>query len=129
MKAWDDLKNDPDIELWDINGGQYYIDMGIRIERRPNGAISIKSVMGSGDKFRSLTPDQMYYFRNVSWLAGCARASIDEFEERVEKINNRLRSKLPEEKKQKQYKDRADYMKRIFNYNLILQKEIRSVKI
>jgi hypothetical protein len=128
MKAWDDLKNDPDVELWNINGGQYYIDMGIRIERKPNGAINIKSVMGSGDRFRAITPNQMHYFKNVSWLAGCARASIDEFEVRVNKINGRLRSKLPEDRKKRQYEARSKYMKRIFNYNQILQEEIKSVK-
>lgn len=128
MKAWDDLKNDPDVELWTTKNSEYYIDMGIKIERFKNGAIKILSVMGSGDRFRAITPNQMHYFKEVSWLAGCARASIDEFEIRVNKINNRLRSKLPEDRKRKQYEDRSKYMKRIFNYNQILQEEIKSVK-
>jgi hypothetical protein len=127
MKAWNDLKNDPDVELWTIKGGEYYIDMGIRIERKANGGIEIRSVMCSGDRFKRLTPLQMDYFRNLGWLAGCARASIDELEIRVDKINKRLRSKLPEERKQKQYKLRTSYMQRIFTYNQILQKEINSV--
>lgn len=128
MKAWDDLKNNPDIELWKTKNSEYYIDMGIKIERFNNGAIKVLSVMCSGDRFRAVTPNQMYYFKQISWLAGCARASIDELEVRVEKINKRLRSKLPEDRKQKQYKDRKQYMQRIFNYNQILQSEIKSVK-
>jgi len=127
MKAWNDLVDNPDIDLFWTDNSDWYLDRGIKIERfHADGRIEIRSVMSNGEKFRKLTPIQMDYFVNVGWSAGCHRACIDEFKARVERINKRLRSNLPEIRKQKQRLDRDGYMKRIFTWSTALDQELKN---
>lgn len=91
MKAWTDLENDPDINLYwtgfNLKPDSYwYVDHGVKIERFNDGRFELNNVMMPGDFYKPLTKDQIAVFEQSGWLRGCYNVCIDTYMARLNKL-------------------------------------------
>ena len=122
-KAWNDLENDPDIATYETLDKTYkwYLVPGVWIAKYPNGDVEIKTVYGSGDKYREIKHTQERYFEDYGFWAGAYRLNVDYFEdamldakERLEQVlgtddEDRVREKFEEaEAKMNMYKEKLN---------------------
>ena len=127
MKAWNDLIESPDINVWTTENSEWYLDKGVKIERFHNGIIEVKNVMGSGHNFADVTKMQRWYFDNVGWFAGCYKVQSDEFESVVNSLTDKIRYGLNPNAEVTAKKKRDEYMHRKFLCDQALEREIKSL--
>jgi hypothetical protein len=83
MKAWNDLQRD--VNLYQTRGSEYYIDMGVKIERfDKDGRIEISNTMTPSEHFEQITFNQFVVFNDIGWIAGCATVNIDVLKKKIE---------------------------------------------
>jgi len=83
MKAWNDLQRD--VKLYQTRDSEYYIDMGVKIERfDKDGRIEIKNTMTPSEQFDHITFDQFNIFNDVGWTQGCIAVNIDVLKKKIE---------------------------------------------
>jgi hypothetical protein len=83
MKAWDDLQRD--VNLYRTRDSEYYIDMGVKIERfDKDGKIEIKNTMTSSEQFEHITFDQFSIFNDFGWEKGCIVVNIDVLKKKID---------------------------------------------
>lgn len=91
MKAWEDLVNDPNISIYLTRTSEWYLDMGIKIEKfDEDGRIEIKNTMTTNEKFKDITAEQYKVFEDLGWYAGCLSINVDVWEERIEWLQHLL---------------------------------------
>ena len=78
MRAWNDLKYNPDIYLYTTSRSVYWIENGVKIERMNfSGNISISNCMTPGDDFECISKKEMDVFLNYGWTAGMYNMCIN----------------------------------------------------
>jgi hypothetical protein len=91
MKAWSDITRTP----WKTNNSEYYIDMGVKIERLHDGAFRIYNVMGNN--FTLVNDYQYSIFETKGFQAGACRVMMDQLADEVSKANFDRRKKIIEQ--------------------------------
>lgn len=66
MKAWIDITRDHTV--WDTSQGEYFIDMGVKIERLHSGAFRIYNA--NTTNFVEVTKDQYEIFNSDGFIKG-----------------------------------------------------------
>ena len=66
MKAWTDITRDHTV--WDTSEGEYFIDMGVKIERLHDGAFRIYNA--NTTNFVEVTKDQYEIFNSYGFIKG-----------------------------------------------------------
>ena len=91
MKAWQDLENDPHISIYRTRLSEWYIDMGVKIEKfDKDGRIEIKNTMTPTEQYKDITAQQLKVFNDLGWQAGCLSLNVDVFEQKVEWLEHLL---------------------------------------
>jgi len=92
MKAWEDVSSYHSLYwtgLEDKPDSKWFLDRGVKIERfEDDGRIEIHDVMTHGDKFRKIDGEQMKYFENYGWDAGCLKVNIDYHKASIEWLHH-----------------------------------------
>jgi len=95
MKAWEDLVNDVDKSLYWTEDSDWYLDMGVKIERfHEDGRIEIKNVMTSTDKFEDVDGEMLKVFETEGWLIGCLKLNLDVHNRKLLRTNELVRISL-----------------------------------
>ncbi len=95
MKAWEDLVNDLEKSLYWTEDSDWYLDMGVKIERfHEDGRIEIKNVMTSTDKFEDVDGDMFKVFETEGWLKGCIKLNLDIHNRKLLRTNELVRMSL-----------------------------------
>jgi hypothetical protein len=85
MKAWQDLETNPHISIYRTRLSEWYIDMGVKIEKfDEDGRIEIKNTMTPNEKFRDIGDDEWQIFEKEGWEAGCLNVNINVLERKLE---------------------------------------------
>lgn len=85
MKAWEDLETNPHISIYRTRLSEWYIDMGVKIEKfDEDGRIEIKNTMTPNEKFRDIGDDELEIFEKQGWEAGCLNVNINVLERKLE---------------------------------------------
>ena len=85
MKAWQDLETNPHISIYRTRLSEWYIDMGVKIEKfDEDGRIEIKNTMTPNEKFRDVGDDERDVFDKQGWVAGCLNVNINVLERKLE---------------------------------------------
>ena len=85
MKAWHDLETNPHISIYRTRLSEWYIDMGVKIEKfDEDGRIEIKNTMTPNEKFRDIGDDEREVFEKQGWEAGCLNVNINVLERKLE---------------------------------------------
>ena len=85
MKAWQDLETNPHISIYRTRLSEWYIDMGVKIEKfDEDGRIEIKNTMTPNEKFRDIGDDELEIFEKQGWEAGCLNVNINVLERKLE---------------------------------------------
>jgi hypothetical protein len=85
MKAWEDLETNPHISIYRTRLSEWYIDMGVKIEKfDEDGRIEIKNTMTPNEKFRDIGDDELEIFEKEGWEAGCLNVNINVLERKLE---------------------------------------------
>lgn len=92
MKAWEDLVNDKDKSLYWTEDSDWYLDMGVKIERfHEDGRIEIKNVMTRTDKFEDVEGKSLKVFKDKGWLMGCVKLNIEVYQRKLLRTNELIR--------------------------------------
>ena len=95
MKAWEDLVNDVEKSLYWTEDSDWYLDMGVKIERfHEDGRIEIKNVMTSTDKFEDVDGEMLKVFETEGWLKGCIKLNLDVHNLKLLRTNELVRISL-----------------------------------
>ena len=122
MKAWDDLVSDPNISIYLTRVSEWYLDMGVKIEKfDKDGRIEIKNTMTLNEKFKDITAEQYKVFSDLGWYAGCLSLNVDVFEEKVEWLEHLLADGCLEpdviaKRLEKNRKKLLDYQQRLVKF-------------
>jgi hypothetical protein len=85
MKAWHDLETNPHVSIYRTRLSEWYIDMGIKIEKfDEDGRIEIKNTMSPNEKFYDISDEDRQIFEEQGWLAGCLHVNIGTLERKIE---------------------------------------------
>jgi len=85
MKAWQDLENDPHISIYRTRLSEWYVDMGVKIEKfDDDGRIEVKNTMSPNEKFYDVSYEERLIFENDGWKAGCLAVNINVLEKKIE---------------------------------------------
>lgn len=85
MKAWHDLETNPHISIYRTRLSEWYIDMGVKIEKfDEDGRIEIKNTMTLNEKFDNISDDEREVFDQQGWIAGCLKVNIDMLKRKIE---------------------------------------------
>ena len=85
MKAWHDLETNPHVSIYRTRLSEWYIDMGIKIEKfDEDGRIEIKNTMSPNEKFYDISDEDRQIFEERGWLAGCLHVNIGTLERKIE---------------------------------------------
>jgi hypothetical protein len=85
MKAWQDLETNPHISIYRTRLSEWYIDMGVKIEKfDEDGRIEIKNTMTLNEKFNDIGDDELEIFEKEGWEAGCLNVNINVLERKLE---------------------------------------------
>ena len=93
MKAWTDLENDKDVNLYFTGlesdpDSRWYISPGVKIEKFRDGTIEIKRVYGNQSWYSDITSSQMMYFEEHGWWAGVAKVNVDWFSDKASSLED-----------------------------------------
>ena len=92
MRAWDDLVNDEENSLYWTEDSDWYLDMGVKIERfHKDGRIEIKNVMTSTEKFEDVNGKFLKVFETEGWFIGCVKLNIDVHQRKLMRANELVR--------------------------------------
>jgi len=95
MKAWEELVNDVDKSLYWTEDSDWYLDMGVKIERfHKDGRIEIKNVMTSTDKFEDVDKDILKVFETEGWFKGCIKLNLQVNNRKLLRTNELIRISL-----------------------------------
>lgn len=95
MKAWNELTNNNDRSLFWTEHSEWYLDMGVKIERfHEDGRIEIKNVMTSTDRFEDVSDEILDIFHNDGWMAGCMNVNIEVHQAKLLRINNLIKASI-----------------------------------
>ena len=84
MKAWDQISSNEDNRIFTTLNSSWYIDHGVKIERfDDDGKIEVMNTMTSSDFHEPVSSEQMHFFENVGWEAGCYKVNIDTLDRRA----------------------------------------------
>lgn len=75
MKAWTDIIKEH--TPYKTNDTEYFIDMGVKIERFQDGTFRIFNVMTSKHKFEEVTAEQYDVFERKGFKPGAYRVVMD----------------------------------------------------
>jgi len=84
MKAWNDLETNPHVSIYRTRLSEWYIDMGVKIEKFDDGRIEIKNTMTPNEKFRDVSYDEWEIFDKQGWVAGCLNVNINTLDQKIE---------------------------------------------
>lgn len=128
MKAWNDLKSDPDQVFYTTMGSEYWIDMGVKIERFNTGKIVIKNALRPGDFMYDLTQGQLNYFVFYGWREGMFKVNVDEFERKLYNADKRIERLEIKDPKNEMYlatKNRAEIIEILIDRREKLEKSLQ----
>ncbi len=92
MKAWDDLVNDEEKSLYWTENSDWYLDMGVKIEKfHEDGRIEIKNVMTRTDKFEDVEGKNLNVFKDEGWFMGCVKLNIEVHQRKLLRTNELIR--------------------------------------
>lgn len=95
MKAWEDLASDTDRSLCWTQSSDWYMDMGVKIERfHKDGRIEIKNVMTFTDSFEDVSDDLYEVFKSNGWMEGCIVVNIEVCQSKLLRINSLIKSHI-----------------------------------
>jgi hypothetical protein len=126
MRAWDDLVNDEDKSLYWTENSDWYLDMGVKIERfHKDGRIEIKNVMTSTEKFEDVNGKFLKVFETEGWFIGCVKLNIDVHQRKLMRANELVRISISNgnERMVDIFKQRREVIqKKIHKYRNLLTK-------
>lgn len=78
MKAWEQISSNEDNRVFRTMNSSWYIDHGVKIECFDvDGRIEVMNTMTASDFHEPVTDEQMHFFTNVGWEAGCYKVNVD----------------------------------------------------
>jgi len=126
MRAWDDLVNDEEKSLYWTENSDWYLDMGVKIERfHKDGRIEIKNVMTSTEKFEDVNGKFLKVFETEGWFIGCVKLNIDVHQRKLMRANELVRISISNgnERMVDIFKQRREVIqKKIHKYRNLLTK-------
>tara|TARA_R100000541_G_scaffold58887_1_gene70962 strand:- start:214 stop:600 length:387 start_codon:yes stop_codon:yes gene_type:complete len=126
MRAWDDLVNDEEKSLYWTEDSDWYLDMGVKIERfHKDGRIEIKNVMTSTEKFEDVNGKFLKVFETEGWFIGCVKLNIDVHQRKLMRANELVRISISNgnERMVDIFKQRREVIqKKIHKYRNLLTK-------
>lgn len=126
MRAWDDLVNDEEKSLYWTEDSDWYLDMGVKIERfHKDGRIEIKNVMTSTEKFEDVNDKFLKVFETEGWFIGCVKLNIDVHQRKLMRANELVRISISNgnERMVDIFKQRREVIqKKIHKYRNLLTK-------
>ena len=126
MRAWDDLVNDEENSLYWTEDSDWYLDMGVKIERfHKDGRIEIKNVMTSTEKFEDVNGKFLKVFETEGWFIGCVKLNIDVHQRKLMRANELVRISISNgnERMVDIFKQRREVIqKKIHKYRNLLTK-------
>jgi len=126
MRAWEELVNDVDKSLYWTEDSDWYLDMGVKIERfHKDGRIEIKNVMTSTEKFEDVNGKFLKVFETEGWFIGCVKLNIDVHQRKLMRANELVRISISNgnERMVDIFKQRREVIqKKIHKYRNLLTK-------
>jgi len=90
MKAWEQVSSKDENRIFRTLNSSWYIDHGVKIECfDEDGRIEVMNTMTASDFHEPITDEQLHFFTNVGWEAGCYKVNVDSLDKRV-KVLERL---------------------------------------
>lgn len=84
MKAWEQISSQEDNRVFRTLNSSWYIDHGVKIECfDEDGRIEVMNTMTASDFHEPITDEQMHFFAQVGWEAGCYKVNVDICERRI----------------------------------------------
>lgn len=84
MKAWEQISSNEDNRVFRTMNSSWYIDHGVKIECfDEDGRIEVMNTMTASDFHEPITDEQMHFFTNVGWEAGCYKVNVDTCDNRI----------------------------------------------
>ena len=123
MKAWQDLETNPHISIYRTRLSEWYIDMGVKIEKfDEDGRIEIKNTMTNNEYFEDVGDDEFEIFKNKGWTVGCLHININVLKRKLEWQEHLLNSNCisgPDTIQRRMEKNREkllDYQQRLVKF-------------
>ncbi len=92
MKAWEDVTRDR--IPYKTNDSEYYIDLGVKIERFHDGTFRIFNVMTNKHNFEEATADQYDIFERKGFKPGAYRVMMDYLSASIPRHDENKRRKI-----------------------------------
>ena len=108
MKAWTDIIKEH--TPYNTNDTEYFIDMGVKIERFQDGTFRIFNVMTSKHKFEEVTAEQYDVFERKGFKPGAYRVVMDYLCDDV------ARCKFDDKKRKRIIEQYLEFKKKYINF-------------
>ena len=90
MKAWTDLKTDPTISLMSTSRSEYYIGIGVKIERFNDGTFEINNIMLHSETYIPINFCEWTGFQIKGWDYGELNVRINTLKNKINYCVNRI---------------------------------------